>query len=59
MTADTTSAVKPAAAFTRTGGAPSARRKMKSLYPTWFFCRRWSCTSCSSLVPTLASFYFA
>ena len=59
MTANTTSAVKPAAAFTRTGGAPSARRKMKSFYPSWFFLPAMVLYVVFFAVPTFASFYFS
>jgi raffinose/stachyose/melibiose transport system permease protein len=59
MTANTTSAVKPAAAFTRTGGAPSARRKMKSFYPSWFFLPAMVLYLVFFAVPTFASFYFS
>ncbi|MDH2443141.1 sugar ABC transporter permease [Amnibacterium sp. CER49] len=57
-TATTTSALKPAAALTKNGGAP-ARRKIKSFYPSWFYIPAIALYVVFFAVPTFASFYFA
>jgi raffinose/stachyose/melibiose transport system permease protein len=58
-TATTTTAVKPAGALTKRGGAPGARRKMKSFYPSWFYIPAIALYVVFFAVPTFASFYFA
>lgn len=58
-TASTTTAVEPPAALTRRRGGPAARRKMKSLYPSWFLIPAVVLYVVFFAVPTFASFYFS
>jgi raffinose/stachyose/melibiose transport system permease protein len=58
-TATTTSGLKPAAALTKRGGAPGARHKMKSFYPSWFYIPAITLYVIFFAVPTFASFYFS
>jgi raffinose/stachyose/melibiose transport system permease protein len=57
--ATTTTGLKPAAALTKHGGAPGARRKMQSFYPSWFYIPAIALYVVFFAVPTFASFYFA
>src|SRR4051794_20384161 len=58
-TATTTTGLKPAAALTKQGGAPGARRKMQSFYPSWFYIPAIALYVVFFAVPTFASFYFS